>query len=306
METLVTGGAGFIGSHIVDALIEKGHTVSVIDNLSTGHLKNINRCASFYQMDLNSTELDHVFEKHKPQFVFHAAAQASVVTSLKDPAADARSNILGALNLFRACDVFGVRSVVYSSTGGALYGNPKDLPCRETHPIFPMSPYGISKYSVEHYLQFYSETSRLVSTILRYGNVYGPRQDPNGEAGVVAIFANRMANDEPITIFGEGDQERDFVYVSDVVKANIASMDMFDNKVCNIGTGIGVNINTIFSTLAKITSYSKPPQYKPARPGEVYKIYLDSSQANQDLGWYPTVNLDHGLQLTAKYFSVNP
>ena len=301
-RALVTGGAGFIGSHLVDRLVQDGFRVAVVDNLASGRRENPPGGASLFRLDVCSPELGSVFEGERPQVVFHLAAQASVVRSVADPLEDARTNVLGSLNLLQQCQRFQVERFIYSSTGGALYGEPQELPCPETHPVRPLSPYGASKYSVESYVRCFGVLAGFKYTILRYGNVYGPRQDPYGEAGVVAIFARRMLDGQEPVIYGDGNQERDFVYVGDVVEANLKAFGQEENEVYNVGTGRGVSVNAIFQGLARLTGYTKRPKHEPPRAGEVYKIYLEVEKARRGLGWEPRTNLERGLSLTMEYF----
>ncbi|MFH1140820.1 MAG: NAD-dependent epimerase/dehydratase family protein [Chloroflexota bacterium] len=300
-KALVTGGAGFIGSHLVDRLVQDGSRVAVVDNLATGRRENVHPSALFHCVDLRAPDLAEVFGKERPQVVFHLAAQTSVVRSVEEPAEDARNNILGSINLLEQCRRFGVERFIYSSTGGALYGEPEKLPCAETHPVRPLSPYGASKYAVEIYVHYFGRLAGFRYTILRYGNVYGPRQDPHGEAGVIAMFAKRMLEGREVVIFGDGNQERDFVYVSDVVEANVKTLEQEENESYNIGTGTGTSVNTVFERLAQIVNYDKPPRYEPPRPGEVYKIYLDVRKARRSLGWVAEVDLEAGVRLTVKH-----
>lgn len=301
-RALVTGGAGFLGSHLVDRLVREGSQVVVVDNLSTGRREHVNPAAGFYELDICSPELAEVFRKERPTAVFHLAAQTSVVRSMEDPNGDARSNILGSLNVFQRSLEFGVDQVIYSSTGGALYGEPQRLPCDESHPVLPLSPYGASKYAAEVYLHTLSVTGGLRYTILRYGNVYGPRQDPLGEAGVVAIFAERMLRDADVVIYGDGNQERDFVYVDDAVEANILALGEKESGVYNIGTGRGASVNRVFEHLKRLIGYKGKPKHDPPRKGEVYRVYLDVRKAKRELGWAPKVDLETGLALTVDYF----
>ena len=286
----------------MDGLVGAGFDVSVVDNLSVGRRENLNPSASFHHVDLCSTELADVFREDRPEVVFHLAAQSSVIISVERPAEDARTNILGSLNLLEQCRRFRVERIIYSSTGGALYGEPEHLPCAESHPVRPLSPYGASKYAAESYFHYYGSTNGLKYSVLRYGNVYGPRQDPNGEAGVVAIFASRMLEGRPVVIFGDGDQERDFVYVGDVVAANLKALQLTQNETYNVGTGSGTSVNTVFQQLARLTGYGKSPNYEPPRPGEVYKVYLDVLKVQDDIGWVPRVSLEEGLALTVQHF----
>ena len=299
---LVTGGAGFIGSHLVDRLLEEGHKVAVIDNLSTGKLKNLNSAATFYHMDITNPSMQDIFQREQPDLVYHLAAQISVSESTKDPVKDGETNVMGTLRLLEAVRRYGIEKFIYSSTGGALYGDPETNPCSEQTPIIPLSPYGLSKYLAEQYIELYHRLYQLNYTILRYGNVYGPRQDPHGEAGVVAIFSQAMLDGKQPSIFGAGDQERDFVYVGDVVEANIRAMKKGDGQAFNIGTSQGTNVNRIFDSLKSIINFKWDAEHRNARPGEVYKISLDCNKALRELGWSPQVSLDEGLDRTAEYF----
>jgi UDP-glucose 4-epimerase len=301
-RVLVTGGAGFIGSHVVDALVTAGHHVVVVDSLGTGKREQVNPAAQFYELDIRDPRLAEVFERESIEVVSHHAAQVDVRRSTREPQFDAEVNILGSLNVLARAIEAKVRKVVYISTGGAVYGEPEYLPVDESHPINPLCEYGASKHTVEHYLYMYAENYGLDYTVLRYPNVYGPRQDPHGEAGVVAIFAARMLNDETCTINGDGQQERDFLFVGDCARANVAVLgDRGSHGVFNLGSGIGTSVNTLFASLAEATLYTKPPVYGPAKVGETYRIYLDATRARTELGWVPTVNLDDGLAATVAW-----
>ena len=299
---LVTGGAGFIGSHLVDRFVSLGHRVLVVDDLSTGKLRNLVKGVTFYHTSVTHPSVDEIFQKEKPELVFHLAAQISVINSVRDPSKDADANVLGAIHLIEASRRYGVEKFIYSSTGGALYGEPEYIPCREDHPIQPLSPYGLSKSVAEQYLDLYRRLYRLNYASLRYGNVFGPRQDPHGEAGVVAIFAAAMLEGKQPRIYGEGDQERDFVYVEDVVEANVLAMKEGVVGVYNIGTGTGSSVNQIFQVLSQTLKFRRKPIHAPARLGDVWQISLDSSKAKQEMGWEPRVSLNEGLQRTAEYF----
>lgn len=299
---LVTGGAGFIGSHLVDRLIELDYRVVVVDDLSTGKLTHLARGVNFHHTSVTQPAIDEIFHREKPEIVFHLAAQVSVNHSVRDPAGDAQTNVLGMLRLIDASRRHGVEKFIYSSTGGALYGDPEYIPCREDHPIRPLSPYGLSKSVGEKYLDLYRRTYRLNYVALRYGNVYGPRQDPHGEAGVIAIFSRTILEDKQPRIFGSGEQERDFVYVKDVVEANLLALKEGVIGAYNIGTGTGNSVNQIFQMLSEILKFRKKPVYSPARLGEVHQISLDATKANLEMGWQPQVSLREGLELTAAYF----
>ncbi len=304
-SVLVTGGAGFIGSHIVEKLVQLEYRVLVVDDLSTGKLRNVPRGVSFYHTDINESAVEEIFAREKPSFVFHHAAQISVSNSVRDPIKDSRVNITGTIKLIEAARRYGVDKFIFASTGGALYGDPALTPCSEDHSIIPLSPYGLSKYTCEMYMALYRRLYRLNFVALRYGNVYGPRQDPRGEAGVVAIFSEAMAEKKPIQIFGDGQQQRDFVYVDDVVNANIIAMKEGIVGPFNIGTGVGSSINDIFKILSTQFNYKRSPVYAPARPGDVWKISLDYSKAKQGMGWEPEVPIVEGLEITAQSFMEN-
>lgn len=302
MKILVTGGAGFIGSHVVDLLINAGHDVAVVDNLATGRLSNLNPKATFYQVDIRSREMEKVFETERPEVVDHHAAQMDVRRSVADPIYDADINVIGGLNMLNLSVKYGVRKFIHISSGGAVYGEPVYLPCDEKHPVQPLCPYGATKYMLELYLYMYKETYGLDYSIIRYPNVYGPRQDPAGEAGVVAIFTGQMLKNRPVTIYGTGEQVRDYVFVKDCARANLALLDNGSGHVYNLGFGIGTTVNQIFDGLRQATDYPFPANYAPARPGETFRIYLDASRANTELGWEPKVPLDEGLRQTVEYF----
>jgi len=303
MRILVTGGAGFIGSHVVDALIARGHQVAVVDDLSTGKRKHLTPQAKFYHLDIRDAQgLEKVFACERPEIVNHQAARANVRESMNKPVLYAEVNVIGSLNLLELSRKYGVRRFIYASTGGAVYGEPEYLPADEAHPINPLDPYGASKHFVEHYLYLYGVNYGLCYTALRYPNVYGPRQDPYGEAGVVAIFTGQMLQDGEPVINGSGEQERDFVYVGDIAEANTKAMERGDNQVYNLGWGVGTSINEIFARLKEISGYQKEAVYGPPKLGEVFKIYLEASKARRELGWTPRVELKEGLRRTVEYF----
>lgn len=301
MKVLVTGGAGFIGSHIVDALINEGHDVVIVDDLSTGKRENIHPEAHFYRMDIRDAALEQIFARERPEVVSHQAAKANVRESMREPLLYADVNILGSIKLLELSRKYGVKKVIYASTGGAVYGEPQYLPVDEQHPINPLDHYGAGKHHVEHYLHLYSVNYGLPYTSLRYPNVYGPRQDPYGEAGVVAIFARKMIVGEQAVINGSGEQERDFVFVGDIVAANLLCMDQ-GQGIYNIGSGFGTPINDIFWKLKELTDYSLDPVHGPPKLGEVFKICLDATRARKELGWAPQVSLHEGLAKTLQYF----
>ncbi|MDA1128438.1 MAG: GDP-mannose 4,6-dehydratase [Chloroflexi bacterium] len=299
---LVTGGAGFIGSHMVDRLLELDYRVVILDDLSTGKIKNLNSKAVFHHTDITQPAMAEIIQREQPDLVFHMAAQTSVTQSTKDPIGDANANVLGTLRVLEASRRVGVEKIIYSCTGGALYGDPESVPCPDDAKITPVSPYGMSKWVAEQYLYFYYQQYRLHYTSLRYGNVYGPRQDPHGEAGVVAIFSQSMLEGKQPQIFGDGTQERDFVSVFDVVDANIAAIDNGDGKAMNIATGEATSVNRIFELLRSITEYKWDALHGPQRTGEVYRISLDWSRAATELEWSPKIGLEEGLRLTVDYF----
>lgn len=298
MRILVTGGAGFIGSHVVDAYIADGHDVAIVDDLSTGHRANVHPRARLYELDIRDPALADIFAEEQPEVVNHHGAQMSVRVSVDEPLRDASINVVGSLNLLECARRADVRKVIYISTGGAVYGEPRYLPCDESHPVDPLCPYGISKHTPEHYLALYQRLYGLEYTVLRYPNVYGPRQDPYGEAGVVAIFTGQMLRDEPVVINGTGDQERDFVAIQDIVAANVAALRHGDREIINLGSGRGTSVNEIFAALAAITGYRQAPVFGPAKSGEVFKIYLTGDKAWRLLRWEPAVSLEAGLATT--------
>ncbi len=303
VKVLVTGGAGFIGSHVVDAYIANGHKVVVVDDLSTGRLSNLNPAATFYEMDIRSPQLVKVFEKEQPDYVNHHAAQMDVRRSVAEPLFDAEINILGSINLIECAQKFRVKRFVYISSGGAVYGEPEYLPCDETHPVNPICQYGASKHTVEHYLYIYQQLYGLNYVILRYPNVYGPRQDPHGEAGVVAIFTGQMLGGQQVVINGDGQQERDYVYVEDCARANLLVLQSTNsNGIYNLGSGRGTSVNEIFTLLKTITRSPQPEVHGPAKLGETRRIFLDARKVTRDLGWASKVSLEKGLEQTVAYF----
>jgi UDP-glucose 4-epimerase len=302
VKILVTGGAGFIGSHIVDAFLSAGHTVSVVDDLSTGFRHNLASGVPLHVVDIRDHRLNEVFETERPDVVCHQAARANVRESFEKPLLYADVNVIGSLNLLECCRRFGVRKVLYASTGGAVYGPPERLPVSEDHPVNPLDPYGASKHHVEHYLHLYEKNYGLTFSSLRYPNVYGPRQNPFGEAGVVAIFTRQMLDKKQPVINGSGEQERDFVNVTDIARANLLALDRGDGEILNIGSGLATSVNTIYSTLADLTGYPEKAVYAPAKSGEVFRIYLNADRAGRILGWTPRVGLVEGLRATVEYF----
>lgn len=304
MRILVTGGAGFIGSHTVDAIIAAGgNQVAVIDDLSAGKRDQVNPAAAFYHADIrNRDEVRLILEREKPEAMVHLAAQMDVRKSVADPVFDAEVNIAGFLNLMEAGRQHGLRRVVFSSTGGAIYGEQDAFPCDEDHPKRPVSPYGVAKLATEAYLFFYKLQYGIDYAAMRYANVYGPRQDPHGEAGVVAIFCGRLLEGKPCTIFGDGAQTRDYVYVGDVVRANVAAIAMDAAGAINVGTGIETSVNRLYESIAAAAGVNIRPEYAPARPGEQSRSVISPARAGRELGWKPEVSLDDGLRRTFEFF----
>lgn len=301
MRILVTGGAGFIGSHIAETYIAAGHTVAVVDDLSAGKREYVPSGAAFYQMDIRDPELGRVFEAEQPDVVNHQAAQVSVPRSIADPMENTAVNVAGLVNVLEQARRHDVRKVIFASSC-AVYGDPDELPIREEHPIYPLSPYGQSKWTGEHYLQLYRRMCRLAFSALRYANVYGPRQDPFGEAGVITIFVERMLADRPVTIYDDGEQTRDFIYVGDVAMANLRALDRGDNGVYNVSTGYGVTINRLCEMLSELAGYHHDPQYAPPRPGDIRHSVLEPARAMRDLDWRPTTPFGQGLAQTIRFF----
>jgi UDP-glucose 4-epimerase len=286
----------------VDAYLEQGHDVVVIDDLTTGRREHVHPRARLYALDIRSEKLEQVFATEKPDIVNHHAAKASIREAMVSPVLYADVNILGSVNLLELSRKYKVQKFIYISTGGAVYGEPEYLPADESHPIHPLDPYGASKAAFEHYLPLYRTNHGIPFTVLRYSNVYGPRQDPFGEAGVVAIFTGQMLRGEQAVINGSGEQERDFVYVGDVAQVNILALDGGDGGIYNVGTGVGTPINDIFSKLKVATSYGRQAVHGPPKAGEVFKIYLNVDKVRRELGWRPVTSLEEGLRLTVEYF----
>ncbi len=300
-KILVTGGAGFIGSHVVELYVKAGHDVVVVDNLSTGFRENVHAKARLVEMDLRSAELDGVFEREKPSIVNHLAAQMDVRRSLEDPMFDAETNVLGALRLLDCCTRHGVEKLIYAGTGGAVYGEPEVLPASEETPIHPLCPYGVSKYTVEQYIRMYKRVLGLPYTILRFPNVYGPRQNPKGEAGVCAIFIRMMLEGERPTLYGNGTPLRDFVYVEDIARANVLALDKGEGETINLGSGRGTSVREVFETLKALMSFAQDPVLEPLRTGEVDRIYTTGDKAAEILGWKPALDLREGLRRTVEH-----
>jgi UDP-glucose 4-epimerase len=305
LKILVTGGAGFIASHIADAFINEGHLVTVVDNLSMGFEKNVNPEAKFVKADICDKSLIELFEKEKFDVVNHHAAQMDVRKSVADPTYDANTNIIGTINLLQHSIKTGVKKFMFASTGGAVYGEQTYFPADENHPASPCSPYGISKLSVEKYLFFYKFQYDFNYTVLRYANIYGPRQNSKGEAGVVAIFTTKLlANKQPI-INGTGKQTRDYVYVNDVVKANLITLNDGVCDIYNVGTGKETDVNELFHKLNKITGSNKEEKHGPPAPGEQMRSVITSEKLFKKFNWKPSTTLDEGLKPTAEFFKKN-
>lgn len=304
MRILVTGGAGFIGSHTVDALVATAaHQIAVIDDLSAGKRDQLNPGARFHQADIRDAgAVGRIVAIEQPEVIIHLAAQMDVRRSVADPVFDAQVNLVGFLKLMEAARQYGLRRVVFSSTGGAIYGEQDTFPADESHPCRPVSPYGVAKFSTESYLFFYKAQYGIDYAAMRYANVYGPRQDPHGEAGVVAIFCGRLLEDKPVTIFGKGEQTRDYVYVGDVVRANVAAVAATATGPINIGTGIETSVNQLYAALAAVAESDRPPTYAPARPGEQSRSVIAAARAGRTLGWSPQVTLEAGLRRTYHFF----
>ncbi len=302
MTILVTGGAGFIGSHVVDAYMQEGHRVIVVDDLSSGNKENVNPGAIFHQLDIRSDELADVFKREKIDVVNHHAAQMDVRRSVADPKFDASVNVIGGLNVFECARVHGVKRIVFASTGGAIYGEQEYFPADEEHPLRPLSPYGITKLSSEKYLFYYKEVHELDHTILRYANIYGPRQNPHGEAGVVAIFCHKMIKGEQPIINGDGKQTRDYTFVGDVVRANVLALRAKGSAIYNVGTARENDVNALFRPLREYLDPHCPEQHGPAKQGEQLRSVISYEKFKNELGWSPMVSLEDGLRQTAEYF----
>lgn len=302
MRILVTGGAGFIGSHCADAFLAEGYDVVIVDDLSSGRKQNIPAEAQFYHMDIRDEALKDIMAKERPDIICHHAAQVSVRVSVDDPVKDAEINIIGGIKLAGMAVEFGVKKIIFSSTGGAIYGEQEEFPATESHPLRPMSAYGVAKLSFEKYLDYYRQVFGLQYCILRYANVYGPRQDPFGEAGVVAIFCERMLEDKHSVINGDGKQTRDFVYVGDVARANVLALDLEGSHCFNIGAGQETMINTIFNLLRDLTGSDTKEVHGPEKQGEQRRSVISPRLARECIGWRPEVSLRDGLSRTVDYF----
>lgn len=302
MKILVTGGAGFIASHLVNELIKQKHQVVVLDNLSTGSRKNLNKKAKFYKIDICDKKVASIFLREKPRVVFHLAAQINVRASVESPANDAKTNILGGLNILENCKINKVKKIIFSSTGGAIYGEASIVPTPETYNEFPLSPYGVAKLTTEKYLNYYHKVFGVDFVALRFANVYGPRQNSKGEAGVVSIFCDKIFSKMQLIINGSGQQTRDFVYVKDVVEALILAMQSPKIGIYNIGTGKETNINEIFKIIKNETGFLGKEKHGAAQKGEQQRSCLDISLAKKELSWEPKFSLEMGLKETINYF----
>ncbi|MFH1995081.1 MAG: NAD-dependent epimerase/dehydratase family protein [Nitrospinota bacterium] len=303
MNILVTGGAGFIGSNLADSLVGAGHKVIIADNLSTGRTANLNRKAIFHEVDIRDAAVEDIFREGKIEVIFHLAAQIDVRRSVAEPIYDAEINILGSLNILRMAVKYKVGRLIFSSTGGAIYGEQLHYPANEEHPLNPLSPYGVSKLSFEKYLYYAKAEYKLNYTVLRYANVYGPRQDPHGEAGVVAIFANCLLGGQVPTIYGNGEQTRDFVFVGDVVGANMLALEKSLDGTFNVGTGMETSVNTLCMKMIDIAGAKLKPAYAPGKPGEQRRSVIDPSKLIS-AGWRASVGIEEGLRKTIEYFRI--
>ena len=304
MRILITGGAGFIGSHLADAYLAAGHDVAVLDNFVTGKRENLQSRIPLFQTDLRDrggvTAAIHSF---RPHVISHHAAQMSVKTSNDDPVYDAECNVLGLLHVLEAAVAVNVRKIIFASSGGTVYGDSEQVPTPENAALIPMSPYGLSKLTGERYLEMFARLHDLPYTVLRYGNVYGPRQDPHGEAGVVAIFAKKLLAGEAPTIHWDGEQRKDYVHVRDVVRANMAALTRGNGQAFNVGSGVATSVNELYQALATQLGTAIAPQYGPRRPGDVRLSYLDVSLAGTELGWRPEIGLAAGMVDTIEFFA---
>ena len=298
MKVLVTGGCGFIGSHIVDGLVAAGHTVAVADNLSTGNIENLNVSAKFYQVDIKSEEFRAAVEEFAPEVIYHEAAQIDIQKSIRDSAFDAETNVVGTVKVLEAVRDFGVKKIIYASSA-AVYGNPEYLPVDENHPKTPMSFYGISKFTPEYYIKTFSDMYGFKYTILRYANVFGVRQDPKGEGGVVSIFTDKLLHGETPIIFGDGEQTRDFIYVGDIAGANLAALTKGDNEIINVSNCKKTTVNELVESMSdgKVRA-----EYREARAGDILHSYLDNTKLRTVLGYEPKYSLPEGVKLTMDYY----
>ena len=300
MKMIVTGGAGFIGGHLIDRLIREGHKVAVVDNLSTGKKENLNPRAKFYKIDIRSPKISQIFKEEKPEIVFHYAAQIDVRKSVENPVEDAEINILGTLNILENCKKYKVKKLIFASSVG-VYGEPRALPVKETHPLDPISPYPITKLAIEKYLQYY-QVQRLNFVFLRYSNIYGPRQTSTGEGGVIAIFINKILSGKKLIIYGDGNQTRDFLYVDDAVSAAIKALKAPSGSIYNIGTNKEISINNLLKLLSLILNKKIEPIFQPLREGEIINSRVDYSKIKKELDWQPKYELKSGVKKTIKWF----
>lgn len=302
MKILVTGGAGFIGSHVVDAFLERGHEVHILDDMSGGREENISDRAPLHRFDIRSGEAADLIRRERFDVLCHHAAQMDVRRSVADPSFDADVNVRGFLNLMEAGRESGLKKVIFASTGGAIYGEPDYVPQDEEHALRPLSPYGITKLTTEKYLFFYEKQYDISHVILRYANVYGPRQNPYGEAGVVAIFAERMLDGKQPIIYGDGEQTRDYVFVKDVVRANTAALDYAGSGIFNVGTSRETSVNDLFRLIRDNIDESIPEEHGQAKPGEQRRSILSYDYSSLELGWQPEVTLEDGIASTVAWF----
>ena len=302
MRILVTGGAGFIGSHIADALLAEGHTVDIIDNLTTGSTKNVPEGAGFYELSIDDAEVGYLLDKTKFDVICHHAAQIDVRISVSNPAGDLKNDVAASVTLFEAAVKTGVKQIIFASSGGAIYGEQEYFPADEDHPIQPASPYGLNKWIIERYLDYYFRLCGIGICSLRYANVYGPRQNTKSEAGVIAIFANNMLNNIDVVINGTGEQTRDFVYISDVVAANISAINKKFLGTLNIGTGIETSVNKIFDSIKELTGSNQQKVHAMAKKGEQFRSVLACDKAKKELNWTPVNSPEEGLAKTVDYF----
>jgi len=304
MRILVTGGAGFIGSHVVESYQRDGHEVAVLDDLSSGKRENLASGTPLFEGKIEDLEfVQKTFKEFRPDVVNHHAAQVSVVVSTKNIPVDASINILGTITLLEAIkDTPSIKKLIYATSGGAMYGNPIELPCREEHPANPVSPYGLSKYTAERYVWMYRDLHGLKATVLRYSNVFGPRQDPHGEAGVCAIFTGKMLNNEPVTIFGDGSQVRDYVYIEDVARANQKALTLGNGESYNVATGVGTSTLQVYEELKNASGYSQSAIIGPGRAGEVQAVILSAEKAKQELDWVSETTFTEGIEKTITWY----
>jgi UDP-glucose 4-epimerase len=302
LKLLITGGAGFIASHVADAAIERGHSVIIVDDLSMGKMENVNPRAKFIKMDIRDQAMSSLFREEQFDVVMHHAAQMDVRKSVDDPQFDASVNIVGTINLLENARTFGVKKFTFASTGGAIYGEQDYFPADEEHPLRPLSPYGIAKLAVEKYLFYYNAVFGLQYVALRYANIYGPRQNPHGEAGVIAIFASKMFAGEQPVINGDGKQTRDYTYVGDVVRANMFALEYQKSGIFNVGTGIETDVSQLFNYLKEFIGAKCVEQHAPAKKGEQFRSVLNYSKIKNILGWEPMVSLEDGLERTVQFF----